>query len=119
MTSKFVKNTKAVVKKRYQAKTSPPLQGVVGSRLIVAQRDTEWPEFIWCIDTKGIAGWVPVSYLKIQGENGILLRAYISGELTVREGDILILIEEAGGWFWAETESGKLGWVPGTCVEIT
>lgn len=98
--------------RQYTMAYSDPLALEQNECVVVLAHDTEWPAFVWCTSASGKGGWVPESYLRILGGEGWALRPYSARELTVAAGEELLLLDEEGGWFWAENALGEQGWVP-------
>ena len=95
-----------------------PVRFVRGDVLSVGHHDQQWRSYVWCTDQSGHAGWVPDSYLEMSGAHEATgLHAYDATELTVAKGELLDLLEEAGGWLRCRTSSDLEGWVPGDNVE--
>ncbi len=95
-----------------------PVRFVPGDVLSVGQHDQQWRSYVWCTDRSGHAGWVPDSYLEMSGAHEATgLRAYDATELTVGPGELLDMLEEAGGWLRCRSSSGHEGCVPGDIVE--
>ena len=63
-------------------------------------------------------GWVPESYLRIDGEKGLALRNYSSAELSVKKGELVYLVESMGGWTWVLNANGNSGWVPDEKIAV-
>jgi len=74
--------------------------------------------WLWCIATSGKEGWMPESFVEVNGEQGIALRDYNAIELTVTIGDNLTIIDEANGWYWVQSVRRSYGWVPLDCVAV-
>lgn len=71
--------------------------------------------WLWCAGPTGTEGWVPEAYLLLDGEAGTSTRDYSTHELTVIEGQRLLVLDEQSGWYWCETAAGERGWVPVSC----
>jgi Variant SH3 domain len=72
----------------------------------------KWPEWLWCTAVDGTKGWVPETYVRVEGNACILLRDYNATELTVSEGEKLLVQFEESDWLWCRTARGLEGWVP-------
>ncbi len=114
----FEPGKKGRVTQAYQAQYVDALAMFAGEKLICGRRDPENPGWAWCTSWQGKAGWVPESYLIIDGESGVAKRDYNARELSVIPGDLLTLRELESGWYWASDKSGKDGWVPARVVEV-
>lgn len=107
------------VAKAYTCSYPEPLVIKKGEKLEVAGKDTDYPGWIWSINSKGKGGWVPESYLDIEGETSIARRDYSALELTVKEGEVLAIIDEEGGWYLCRKDDNTVGWVPAERIEIS
>ncbi len=76
------------------------------------RRDDERPVWIWCTNAEGKSGWVPQSYLRIEGMRATLLCDYDASELTVTPGEILTVGTEESGWLLCVNAAGQRGWIP-------
>ena len=95
-----------------------PVRFVSGEVLSVGHHDQQWRSYVWCTDQSGHAGWVPDFYLEMTGaREATALRDYDATEMTVAKGELLDVLEEAGGWLRCRTSSGHEGWVPADNVE--
>jgi len=110
------KTCKVIVE--YKTPFSNPLIIKKGESLIIEEKKSEWPGWIWCINKQNISGWVPTNYLKIQGKNCLALQDYDATELTVSIGEELYFEKLESGWIWAFNKEGKKGWVPFENVKI-
>jgi hypothetical protein len=91
---------------------SDPITGAAGDRLALGRRDDEYPGWIWATAADGRAGWVPESWLRVEGESGVLLRDYTAAELPLEPGDVVRGETLESGWLWAANKAGEWGWVP-------
>lgn len=96
----------------YRSAYPDPLKLSKGDRVEVEARDCEWPGWLWATDTSGRAGWVPVSYLRVTGDAGELLRDYDATELDARDGEQVHILEQEGGWALCRKHNGCVGWLP-------
>jgi hypothetical protein len=111
------KSNTCVVVTSHTPPTYDPIVFVNGARVVIEKRDTEWPEFLWCISGKGEGAWVPESYLNRDDDIGVLNVAYSSAELKADKGEQLTIVKSIGGWHWCRNSEGKLGWIPERNVE--
>jgi hypothetical protein len=114
----FKKAVWARVVKDYRASDPNPLVIKAGEKLQVGERDTTWPAFVRCRNHSENEGWVPESFLEIDGQVAVARIDYSAVELTVGSGEVLFLEEEEGGWYWARKETGERGWIPAEHIEI-
>ncbi len=96
----------------------PPVVFAKGDRVIIDKRDTEWPEFLWCINEDSEGAWIPENYLDRDDDVGILNTVYSSIELKAGQGERLSIIRSAAGWHWCRNSKGKLGWIPEKSVKV-
>jgi Variant SH3 domain/SH3 domain len=102
----------------YATRHADPIAFAAGEAVVVGARDEEWPEFWWATDPRGRSGWVHRRF--IAGTEGTTraMQDYDARELDAAEGDIIELIEEAGGWWWSVDAHGRRGWLPARDLEI-
>lgn len=103
---------KARLVRDYVTKYPDPIAFQAGEPVLVGARDTEWPGFLWCTDARGRVGWVHERYLGGDAGTVSAVRDYDARELDARAGDIVELVEEAGGWWWSVDNNGRRGWLP-------
>jgi SH3 domain len=106
-----------VAKVAHQIPGRPPLQLAIGERVEVGQWDTEWPEFVFVTAAHG-SGWVPARHLSASSGTAVLNTSYDT-ELPTHVGDLLEVLAEdnASGWLWCRSGSGREGWVPINTLE--
>lgn len=103
----------------YAAAYPDPLTVHVGEKVRLVARISEWPGWIWCVNTANRGGWVPETYLMRKDDrNGVILTNYSAAELTVAEQEELAVEREESGWLWCTNQRGDSGWVPAQCVQI-
>ena len=102
--------------KPWQVHYADPIRGAAGDRLALGRRDDEFPGWVWATAADGRAGWVPESWLNVEGESGVLLRGYTAAELPLEPGDVVRGELVESGWLWATHESGRDGWAPLDCL---
>jgi hypothetical protein len=105
-----------LVIKPHRASYKEVLNTPKGSYLKFERRDSEWPGWLWCADKSGLAGWIPESWVTIDGDHCTLLRDYSTAELTVIEGETVSGDTIESGWVWVENCFGESGWVPLECL---
>ena len=78
------------------------------------EKETEWEGWLWCKNSSGVHAWVPKTYLEATSESGQFqfLQDYNSRELTIEEGQEVIVLNEEIGWAWVRTPLGEEGWIP-------
>ena len=74
--------------------------------------DPDWKNWVWCKGENEKQVWAPRQYLTIKEETGIFQRNYNALELSVGEGEELLVYEEINGFAMAEKLDGQKGWVP-------
>lgn len=107
------------VTKSYICSYPDPLIIKKGEKLEVAGKDTDYPGWVWSINSEGKGGWVPERYLDIEGETGTANRNYSALELTVKEDETIAIIDEECGWFLCRKDDNTVGWVPSERIELS
>ena len=102
----------------YVSSAPEPVRFKEGEDVVVGRHDQQWTSYVWGTDQAGRAGWVPDDYLQLTGPaEAVALRDYDATELTVAQGELLEVLDEAGGWLLCRTAAGFTGWVPADHVE--
>jgi len=114
MTPKFMAQGRII--KPHVASYDNPLKAKAGESFLITDKKSEWPGWIWCISGDGQAAWLPTAWLAIEGGQARLERDYDSAELSVREGEMVEIIEEEAGWLWCKSEEGASGWIPAAAI---
>lgn len=91
-----------------------PIKLKKGDHLTIEKRevDPDWSGWIYCIDEKGIGGWVPESSLTMTGDKAIATSAYDATELALKVDQLIRGYFIENGWLWAENSFAEKGWVP-------
>jgi hypothetical protein len=109
----------AMVTRAYTAQYPDPLRGMAGDTLTLGKMDPEWGFVFATHDATGKDGWVPPMYLDyIDRSHATLRRDYDAREMTVANGETIVLLEFVLGWLWAEDARGNRGWIPKEHLEI-
>lgn len=104
---------RVIVTRKYEREFDTPLVAPEGTVLEVLRRNEGiYKEWFVCRSSQGIEAYVPEEMLEIDGDKGTLLADYNSWELTVTTGEILVKLQEMGGWIWAKNSEDEYGWVP-------
>ncbi|MCM2477807.1 hypothetical protein HGO38_30640 [Rhizobium sp. CG5] len=105
---------KRSVVKDHNATYPDPIAVKAGDIVTLSGRTDIWDghTWLWAEGPDGKAGWVPDSL--VSSSDGVMraLRQYHATELTCQKGDSLLVIEEAHGWAWCQSDNNKQGWVP-------
>lgn len=85
-----------------------------GDRLAIEKWETnpDWLGWAFCVDARGIKGWVSQKYLDVRGEEAIATGDYEATELAVTAGERVESAKDEFGWAWVRNASGREGWVP-------
>jgi hypothetical protein len=102
----------------YKAAYPDPLKFSKGDILKIEKKESEWGDWIWCINKLGNGRWIPENYLEIREDYCEVLLDYEATELSVQVGDQLEIKKVESDWIWAINNEGKQGWVPLKCVEV-
>lgn len=102
----------------YQVPYPDPIQANAGDEVSVdINKKTEISGWVWCMNHAGKSGWVPKTYIEINGNQGKMLQHYNAIELTIQAGDILKVYKEESGFYWVGNQAGQQGWIPCANVE--
>lgn len=95
-----------------------PIRINIGEPVMIADRDTEWPEFVFVTCASG-SGWVPSRYLSAATGAAVVEVAYDTTELAVNAGSVVTVVErdDQSGWWWCRDDAGATGWVPRKVLE--
>lgn len=103
---------------RHEVPERRPIRLAPGEPVMVGDRDTEWPEFVFVTSSEG-SGWVPARHLSADAGAAIVEVAYDTTELAVSAGEEVTLVErdDVSGWWWCRNTAGAEGWVPRAILE--
>ena len=104
--------TRVRVAQAYCALYPEPLVVKAGDTLRLGVCDEEYPGWVLATSSDGKSGWIPEEYLDMVGDSGTARRDYTSVELSVSEGEQVMLVERVAGWGWVVAGPGREGWVP-------
>ena len=90
-----------------------PLLLTRGDVVMVGERATRWPEFVFVTAGAG-KGWVPARYLSADRGPAAVIEGYDTTELPVTKGEVVTLVskDDLSGWWWCRSAGGTEGWVP-------
>lgn len=104
----------AIVVESYETVYKNPIKLKAGESVKIEKRETnpDWLGWIYCVDSRGIAGWVSEKYLNESGQAAVVVKDYDATELTASAGEQLKIYYEEFGWCWSKNENGQKGWIP-------
>ena len=118
---KFAADTFAEVIIPYDRPYADPIIiscGELVKPVLDGSRQTDIVGWTWCVATDGREGWVPWSWCEDAGDKWRLLRDFSALELTVRDGERLLLLHSESGFVSCRNEAGEQGWVPDGCLAL-
>jgi len=100
--------------KDHKSEFHVPLVAKKGEIVEGKEKETEWEGWLLCRNSSGIYGWVPRTYLESTSESGQFqfLRNYNAREITIDQGQEVIVLDEESSWAWVRTPLGDEGWIP-------
>jgi len=107
-----MRKKKGVVVSSRASDYSDPIIVNAGDRVVLGDKKSPWPGWVWITDSGGKSGWIPEAYIGKSGSVGTGLRDYDATELDVEKGEELVIHEEVAGWYWCTNKAGRSGWVP-------
>jgi SH3-like domain-containing protein len=103
----------------YAAQYPDPIHVPAGASVRVERPDEENPSWWWCVADDGRAGWVPGTILDPAPKAGATARVqrqYSARELSVTQGEPLVVLEEFVDWLLVRNAAGARGWVPASHI---
>ena len=102
------------VTKNHKSEFPVPLIAKKGEIVEDQERKTEGEGWLWCRNTSGVHAWVPKAFIEPMSESRHyqFLKDYNSRELTIDDGQEVIVLNEESGWAWVRTPLGDEGWIP-------
>uniref|UniRef100_A0A6B2LIX1 SH3 domain-containing protein n=1 Tax=Arcella intermedia TaxID=1963864 RepID=A0A6B2LIX1_9EUKA len=106
----------------YTGDTKDNLSFKKGDMMIIKEKKTEgW----WAGERAGKVGWFPASYVEekdpfkktIQAKALFNFIGKDDTNLSLQEGDVLVVLEKSNGW-WKGEKDTKIGWFPASYVNI-
>lgn len=109
-----VKPKTAIVVESYETVYKNPIKLKIGESVKIEKRETnpDWLGWVYCVDSRGIAGWVSEKYLSESGQTAVAVKDYDATELTASAGEKLKIYYEEFGWCWSRNVNGQKGWIP-------
>lgn len=109
-----VKPRIATVIESYETIYKNPIKLKVGELVRIEKRETnpDWLGWVYCIDSRGISGWVSERYIRESGQASVAVKDYDATELTATSGEHLKIYYEEFGWCWSQNQHGVKGWIP-------
>lgn len=97
----------------HEAPEMAPLQLERGDVVMVGERATRWPEFVF-VTAAGGTGWVPARHLSAASGPAAVIAGYDTTELPVAKGEVVTLVskDDLSGWWWCRSAGSAEGWVP-------
>ena len=107
------------VRKSHERPYENPLRVTAGERIVPDfERTTDIEGWVWCTAPDGRSGWAPRGWLVEADGAWRLVRDYDAIELSVAPGEVLEVVLEESGFYWARKETGETGWVPADHVSV-
>jgi hypothetical protein len=118
-----VKPKTAIVLESYETVYKNPMQLKSGDKVKIEKRETnpDWLGWVFCVDERGVAGWVSEKYLNDAvelGQTAMAIKEYDATELTASVGEELKIYYEEFGWCWSSNRNGIKGWIPTKNIRI-
>jgi hypothetical protein len=98
----------------YESAYKNPIKLKTGESVKVEKRESnsDWLGWVYCIDDRGIAGWVSERYLSESGQEAVITKDYDATELNASVGEQLKIYYEEFGWCWSQNKNSVKGWIP-------
>ncbi|AHM04108.1 hypothetical protein roselon_01741 [Roseibacterium elongatum DSM 19469] len=85
-----------------------------GEALTLGGTDPENPGWRWCVNEKGLGGWLPEGWVV----DGRAKGAFDTTEATVAPGTRVTLVRAHAGWWFCRLGDGRHGWLPESVLSI-
>ncbi|MGZ3690009.1 MAG: SH3 domain-containing protein [Pseudobdellovibrio sp.] len=104
---------------KYEISYPNPIRLQKGDVVTITKYETnaEWAGWAYCVDQKGVEGWVSPDYLKISGSTAVVTKNYNATELAVEKEELVLNLREEYGWAWVKNRLQQEGWIPVKNVE--
>lgn len=115
-----VKPKLAIVIEPYETVYKSPIKLKSGDKVKIEKRETnpEWLGWVYCVDSRGISGWVSEKYLKESGKSAVAINNYDATELPAVAGERIKIYYEEFGWCWSQNKDGTKGWIPKNILKL-
>lgn len=115
-----VKPKSATVIENYLTAYPNPIRLKTGDSVTIEKRETnpEWQGWVFCVDSRGLKGWVSEKYLNESESKAIVVKDYDATELTASIDEELKTYYEEFGWCWCKNKNGIKGWIPTKNLKI-
>ena len=115
-----VKPKTAMVIESYETVYKNPIKLKTGDSVKIEKRETnpDWLGWVYCIDIRGVAGWVSEKYLKESNQTALAIKDYDATELTAAVGERVKIYYEEFGWCWSQNSVGVKGWIPKKNLDV-
>lgn len=102
----------------HRAPDRPAIRIARGDALTLGERDVDWPQFVWAVQSDGLGGWAPASLFDGERGQAVALADYDTLELDADVGQLLRVRDELAQWWWARDSRGREGWIPARALEL-
>ena len=100
--------------KDYRKSTDENIFFGKGEICIYTKKKSPWKGFRWCVKDNGKRAWIPVDYIEFCEDFHVKLKKdYYSGELDIKKGENVFVIEKSSSWYYCKDNNGNTGWIPG------
>jgi len=109
-----VKPKTVAVIESYKTVYKNPIKLKTGELVKIEKRESnpDWLGWVYCLDSRSIAGWVSEKFLKESEQSAVVIKDYYATELTAAVGEHLKVYHEESGWCWSRNADGVKGWIP-------
>ena len=102
----------------HRAPDRPSIRVAAGDPVVLGERDSDWPQFVWTTLAQGLGGWIPAVLFDRETGEATALGDYDTRELPTDIGELITVHHQQEGWWWAENAGGESGWIPARAIEL-
>ncbi len=102
----------------HRAPDRPSIRVAAGDAVMLGERDSDWPQFVWATLAQGLGGWIPAVLFDREIGQATALADHDTRELPTEIGELITLHHQQEGWWWAENARDESGWVPARAIVL-
>ncbi|MEO6518646.1 MAG: peptide-binding protein [Pseudoxanthomonas sp.] len=102
----------------HRAPDRPSIQVATGDAVMLGERDSDWPQFVWATLAQGLGGWIPAVLFDREIGEATALADHDTRELPTEIGKLITRHQQQEDWWWAMNARGDSGCVPARAIAL-